>query len=505
MPVETPHELYKDNIDNWSRCRTISKGQRFVKAEGKEFLPALGGQSQTMYKSYLLRAYFFNATGRTIEGLVGVVFRKQAQVEFPESKKDFLKAVGKEGSPFESFARSVFRNVVIVGRHGVLLDAEDSLQQGIVNPYFVGYNAEAILNWRVTLVLGEYRLSLVVLEEESASFIGDDRFVEKHKKQIRVLTLKTPNFIDEEGFGGVSLGEDMEFIRSEEPVYVVEIWEENPNKTGVQQEKFILVELIIPKIRGKHLNYIPFVFMGPIEASSLVQRPMIEDLCDVNISHYLTSADLEHGRHFTALPTAWVAGFKTDEILAIGSQTAWVSEDPNANAGFLEYTGQGLQALENAIKSKEEQMAILGARLLEVSRKAVESADTHKQRQAGEASILGSAAASVEDGFTQLLKWTAEWLGAATTNVSVTLNKDYLPKTMDPQMLTALTLALQSNNISWDTYIHNLALGEILPEGRTAEEELAFIEARAGTLPSSMEEEDGVEEEDDLEEDDLDQ
>ncbi len=42
----------------------------------------------------------------------------------------------------------------------------------------------------------------------------------------------------------------------------------------------------------------------------------------LNLDHYRLDADYKHGVHFTALPTAWVAGFEKKEELTIGSRTA---------------------------------------------------------------------------------------------------------------------------------------------------------------------------------------
>lgn len=475
MPVQTPHSLYSENLPIWQRCRILSSGQRAVKNAGTEFLPKLSGQDSPMYESYLKRAYYFNASGRTVDGLTGVVFRKPPQVKFPESHLDFLESVNLEGSPFESFSRRVFKNVVMTGRHGVLLDIEDG-EAGAL-PYFESYSAEAIINWRMEKIDGKTRLSLVVLQEEVEVLNIKDEFVRGKQKQLRVLRL-LPTRATDDGGSIVITGPDTA-IPSDSPIYKVEIWIENPKQVTREEDKYILDSVVFPMIRGAFISYIPFVFMGPTESSMLIQKPMIEDLCDVNESHFHSSADIEHGRHFTALPTAWVAGFNPDQELVIGSQTAWVTENPDARAGFLEYTGQGLQALENAMNSKEAQMAILGARMLEVPRKAVEAEGTHAQRQAGEQSVLASAAASVEAGFTTILIWTAQWLMATEDpDVEVEFNKDYMPKGLEPQMLTALFAVLQANRMSWETFAYNLQQGELYPDGHTSEEELELILAQ---------------------------
>lgn len=499
MPVQTPHADYNEHKETWWRCRTLAAGQKAVKGEGQKFLPKLSGQNAAAYLGYLKRAYYFNAAGRTVDGLVGVVFRKSPAVLLPKLQESFLDSVNLEGSPFESFSRRVFRNIVTTGRHGVLLDVEANETQ--VNPYFAGYNAEDIINWRMEKINEITRLTLVVLQELIDEEDPKDPYVRKKVQKLRVLKLLPANITaQEEGTGRMvtgAIGADNVFIPADDAVYEVEIWRKNP-QSKKEEDKFILEEVKRPQIRGRVLGYIPFVFFGPVEASTLIQKSMIEDLCDVNESHFHSSADIEHGRHFTALPTAWVAGFKTDQDLVIGSQTAWVSEDSAANAGFLEYTGQGLQALETAMRTKEEQMAILGARMLEAPRKAVESADTHSQRKAGEQSVLASAAGSVEQGFKILLEWVVMWMsGNEKPEVKVEFNKDYMPADIDPQMLTALFAALQGSGISWQTFAYNLQKGEVYPDDWTLDDELEAIKEHLADKPQIDIDDEADEDEDD--------
>ena len=52
----------------------------------------------------------------------------------------------------------------------------------------------------------------------------------------------------------------------------------------------------------------PFVFDGPRHWQPSVDRLPLSDMIAVNLDHCRLDADSKHGLHFTALPTAWVAG-----------------------------------------------------------------------------------------------------------------------------------------------------------------------------------------------------
>jgi len=183
------------------------------------------------------------------------------------------------------------------------------------------------------------------------------------------------------------------------------------------------------------------------------------------------------------LPTAWVSGFDKSATLRIGSSTAWVTETTGATAGFLEYTGQGLTTFERAMDRDERLMAVLGARLLEGQRRVGETAQAIELRQSGENSILSNLAMSASSSLTQVMRWAYWWnstedLPDHVTNEQVVmeLNTDFAMTGMTAQELTAVVGAWQKNAISRDTMLHLFRKGEILPEGRTTEEEANLIE-----------------------------
>src|SRR5436190_17377720 len=186
--------------------------------------------------------------------------------------------------------------------------------------------------------------------------------------------------------------------------------------------------------------------------------------------------------HYTALPTAWVAGFDRSTELRIGSSTAWVSDTPGATAGFLEFKGLGLSTFERAMDRDEKLMAVLGSRLLEGQKKVGEAAQAVELRQSGENSILSSLATSVSQSLTQVLRWIYWWNSIVDTpdnigpdKVLVELNTDFSTKGMDPQELSAIVAAWQAGAISRDTMTDLFRRGEVLPEGRTDEEEMKLL------------------------------
>ncbi len=241
---------------------------------------------------------------------------------------------------------------------------------------------------------------------------------------------------------------------------------------------------------GKPLPLIPFVFHGPRHSLPAVEKLPLADIIAVNLDHYRLDADYKHGIHFTALPTAWVAGFDKSATLRIGSSTAWVTETPGATAGFLEFKGQGLSSFERAMDRDERLLAILGSRLLESQKRVGETAQAIELRQSGETSVLANIANSVSASLTQVLRWAYWWNSTEDTPDNVTteqvlleLNTDFSTKGLSAPEIQSIVAAWQAGAISRDTMTDLFRRGEVLPEGRSIEEEAKLIEAGKDAPP----------------------
>lgn len=446
MPVDERNREYKTNISKWKRYRDVVDGEDAIKDRGKTYLPQLSGQTTDQYNAYLMRAAFFSATSRTVASLVGAVFRKNPVIE--GNNLDDLQNITSSGLPITSFSKQVLHEVLITARYGILVDVDIEGN----NPFMVGYTAESIINWRTENKDGFEKIIMVVLSETREVIDHEDEFKTNEVEIIRVLRLN-------------------------EGVYAVELYEKT------EKEDWVLFQTITPNVKGKPFNEIPFVFVNTLECSHKITKSPIADLANLNLSHYRTYADLEHGRHFTALPTVVIAGVTGNTPIHIGSETAWKFNNPDAKATFLEFTGKGLGALETALDKKEQQMVVLGARILEQQKQAVESAESMKVRKSSENSLLMSVAKSVETGINKALAFYDQW--RLQKNTTIKFNDDYNDMKLDYNIISKLLDAVNTGKLSLDTFLYNLERGEYFKEGHTAEDEIELIESETSkTMPT---------------------
>lgn len=456
MAVNFKRRDYQDYLDIWTKCRDVSEGQEAVHKRNTRYLAKLEGQTDSEYRAYLGRASFYNATGRTVDAMSGMLFRKDPLYSVPPVMQNYLFDIDMQGNTINNFVEKLADEVIIAGRVGVLVEhpqvqltdptvelTKADAEANNLRPFVVKYNTEDIINWSYVTLNNVKTLSMVVLREVRETY--NDFFKIDYETIYRVLRL------DENGH------------------YLQQVWVESQNKSdGFYQES----EDIYPLMRGQRMSGIPFFFMTPKGLVGDLVKPAILDLVNVNISHYKTTADLEHAAHYTALPTPVITGhrFKDgDAKLRIGASEAWAIPEPESKVFYLEYKGAGLGALEARINKKEEQMAALGARMLSTDKVNIESADTHNIKRQGENSALGSISAALSDGVTKFLQIMATWVGADTSDVYYTVNKDFVPTSMSPQSLTALLQAYQSGSIAFSDFVAQLQKGEIISVDRTPE------------------------------------
>jgi hypothetical protein len=128
-------------------------------------------------------------------------------------------------------------------------------------------------------------------------------------------------------------------------------------------------------------------------------------------------------------------------------------------------------------------MTILGSRMLEEAKRVGETATAIELRQSGEYSILGGVAFSVSESLTQVLRWVYWWNSTeelpddvSDSQALIQLNTDFSTKGLASQDVQAIVAAWQAGAISQDTMHELFRRGEVLPEGRTNEEEADLIE-----------------------------
>ena len=422
------HPDYVFEKPNWDMLRDIIQGERRIKERGTDYLPALVSEKAgTSYEDYKGRATFVNMTGRTISGLVGTVFRRPVKVDNVD--KSWLEDVTSDGLHFNLFCKKACIEAVAIGRIGILVDMDQAGER----PYLCEYIAENILSWKTKSINGRKVPVYVLLREivDSTPMLTDRDSISPDNYSMKLQARYRSLYLDDQG------------------IYRQQIFFEEQIRDEYGHNIQVLVadgEPITPTRGGVPFRYIPMVCIGPSQPTFDVQKSPVLDIAFLNISHYRSSAQLEHGRFFTALPVYYVPvqGSGDQAEYDIGPSVVWEVPE-GTKPGILEYFGTGLKNLADSLVEKEEAIASLGGRIMGISPAAAAESETiYKMKQVNEMSILLNITESMSAGMTQVLRWLLDWQRLDADDVSVRFNQDFNALQIQARELRAIAVMYQS-------------------------------------------------------------
>lgn len=427
------HPDYLRVLPDYIKIRDCFEGERAIKEANVAYLPRLKAQSQSDYDNYLFRALFFPITGKTVTSMVGLATAKPPKVDKP-SEMDAYFVDTEQGYQFTEFYVRIFTEIVLMGRYGVLIDGPET---AVMEPKLCPYIAENIVNWRVD-EMG--KLVMLLLKESILEQSATERFEMVTVTQYRHCYINNG-------------------------VYTVEVLDDDLKlKTAP----------VNPTFTGSTIDYIPFTCFGASGVHIDVDKPPMLDISTINISHYLTSADLEWGRHIVGLPTPVVSGVDSGTNLSIGGTAAWILPVVEAKAYYLEFQGLGLKSLEVAMTEKVGLMASISARLIDNSTRGSEAAETVRLRYMSESATLIHMITSIENGAMVMYNMLAQ-LMKASGSVVLKFPREILGIGVTFKDMAVLFEAYLNNSLSKEALIYNLRRLDALDPNRTDAQELADI------------------------------
>ena len=435
------HPQYIYHLPDYQKIRDCYNGERAIKAGNVNYLPKLKAQSEEDYLNYLTRALFFPVTGKTVTTMVGLATVKPPKVTAPDIMAPYFKD-SESGYQFSEFYVTTLQEMVLMGRYGVLIDAPE-MSEG--QPLLCPYIAENIVNWDTD----ENGQVTMLLLRESRHTREQGQFETKVEVQYRHC------FLDAAG------------------VYTVEVLDEDLKQLKLPVQ---------PTFTGSTINFIPWVTFGASGVHIGVDKPPMLDISTINISHYLTSADLEWGRHIVGLPTPVVSGVDSSTKLSIGGTAAWILPVVEAKAYYLEFQGLGLKSLEIAMSDKISLMSSMSARLVDNSTRGSEAAETVRLRYMSESAGLIHIIGSIETGCMILYNMLAKLL--KTTEVTVQFSKEILGVGVSFKDLKILFEAYLTGSISKETLVYNLRRLDAIDPNRTDQEEMSAIKEPPTQAPA---------------------
>lgn len=381
-----------------SLVRALYGGFQALYAERGTYLPQHPAEDP---KDYLIRAArptFYNAFGRTVRALTGIVFTTSPEPDGVPSQilELYEDDIDNQGTAGDTFLRHTFQDGLITGLAGILVDQDtlegegktraDELDAGI-RPFWSLIRMDDIVSFRTVVEDGKTLLGQLVLRERRQIPFGD--FGVKVVERLRVFRRipKKPA-----GDSGDSL-----------PASVTEdAYEKNDKGTWA-----VVRARTLPTVEE-----IPFAPIYTGRTDFMDASPPLVDLAYVNLLHYQMWSDLAHAAHVANVPVLFGVGLDEDEIQLGPNRAILVkSGDEHTTLRWLETTGASLGSTRSILADLEEQMAALGLGMLQRKSRAAETAEKASLDRKEQDSTLAAIVGDLENGVELALFWTAQYVG----------------------------------------------------------------------------------------------
>lgn len=470
---------YTERLLDWEEMEETYAGERAIKLRSTVYLPptpsmlfdgmTTGQPGRAAYEAYLQRAVFPGEVKHAVEGLIGIMHRKQAQIEVPERMRPMLERMTVDGEDVHTLLRKINEAQLVTGRMGLLLEIPDGVGPDKL-PFVATYAARTVINWSTWRPENSHlEYDVVVLDETSD--VQTPNLDWRREEKYRVLAMAQsmsrrgafPQITQATGYvAGVATSAD-------------------PNSAAFTQ----------PSLAGRTLDKIPFVMANAIDVHPDPSAPPLLGLADLCLAIYRGEADYRTALFMQGQETLVIIGL--DDVTAEEEKTetrvgagAVLYLPDGGDAKYVGVTADGLEAMRKGLDADYMKAGERGMRLMDTSEGGgQQSGDALRQRIAAKTASLVTIAEAGGAALQTILRHAAVLLGEDPEKVTVAPNKDFANEIMTGRELMEWAQAKQMGApISWRSVHEIIKLREA--SKMTFEEEQAEIELEEPVgVPSS--------------------
>lgn len=443
----TPSPAVSRMLPSVTMMRDLWSGSAKVRAEGEAYLPKAPAERPSDYRTRLERSVFVNFTRRTIEGIVGFMFREDIALgdDVPPVIQQHAENVDNAGTHLDVFVRDLVADAQTTGHAGIVVDYPNlsgvrltlaDEQAAKVRPYWVPIKKENILSWRVAYEQGRPVLTQLVLRELVTAPVGE--FGEAEEERYRVFT-RTPT--------------------ANGPLVAFRLLMVTPDNKIVELDAGTYPTQV----------EIPFVEMPTSGKRAFLESdPPLLDVGYLNVAHYQVMSDYLTSMHMTAVPVFFTAGFQmtdpaTGAVIEIGPNSGLNSPSPDAKAAYVSHDGAALGAQKTALDDLKADIGALGLAMLAPASRGVETAEAKRLDKSGQDSAIAVTARAAQDAVERALAFHARYLRLESGG-SVTISREYENPLMDAATMQAYAVLADKLGIPDETILVMLQQGGRIPE-----------------------------------------
>ena len=454
--VATPTLQYRQMEHKWGKILALLGGTDEMRNRGTEFLPQHFAETDKRYKERLQSSVLKNYFKATVKHMTGKVFSKPISVEKAGSQIESLFSnIDRTGNDLSAFCSRVFFRSLAMGLHYILVD-HPSVPVGLsledernleVRPYWASYGAEDVIGIRCNS--DGTRIEEARLRETSFEY-ADNGWGQVIVKRIRVLM---PG----------------KFV----------LWKYMDTTDGG--------EWIVETEGEMSIDEVPLVPVYTGHRAPFVAFPPLEDLADLNITHWQSYSDQRSILSVARFPMLGVSGYDGGDEkggqVEIGPFRLLSTTDPQGKFYYVEHGGTAIEAGRKDLEDLKDEMATLGMQLLIPKSNgptATESAITYSNTS----SDLQNMARGLESSIEQALRLTAKWQKQGGSEATVSLKGNFeIPRDTVNEVKELIAMR-QSGDISRPTFFKECKRRGFLADDFNAKEEIEILEVEGPRIPS---------------------
>lgn len=433
--------------------RDLWGGNERVKSKAQVFLPKAPGEGPGPYADRLSLSVFFNFFRRTIEGLVGLIFRIDPVLgdDVPSQIVEHWENLNLEGTHGDVFVRELAIDAQTVGHAAIFVefpqtgganltrDGRDPVTGEVVvenaRPYWIGIQKEDMMSWRTENIGGVQTLTQLVLRERN--WIPKGEFLSVKEVRYRVLSRDPSGVV---GWRLLAVTPENAVVELKNGIY--------PTQT----------EIPISEIKTS----------GSV--SMFVSDPPLLDFSYINIAHYQKWSDYGYADHMTNVPFLFGKGIPesrdedgnvVDEIV-IGANDAVMTAAPDADMKYVSHDGSSLGASKDLLDDLKADMGVMGLSMLMTPTRMAEKPESLRLKKSSSESSLSVSARALQDGVENALQFHANYVGLDKGG-SIEINRDFEGLLMEADVMGSFAQLVQAG-MPPELVIRALQKGGRIPE-----------------------------------------
>lgn len=432
----------------WEPINICIAGTNGLRDYAEAIIPREPREDDDAYRRRIYHATLPPFLQRLASQAAGTILRRGIHLEGGDEEywKEWVKDVTGDGTSLNEFCRKTLVDSLLFGHSSVLVDFSgddppatlaEELRQGR-KPYLVSVPCQQIRGWRTEGNRSTSALTMVRYSERVS--VPEGNFGEEIYEQVRVLTAGK---------------------------YMVYRYRDGNALTGKKAGWYVA------EGGTTSIDEIPLVTVYSNRIATLVSKPPMVEVAQLNISYAQRFCDYHHSIHVGSQPLLYLKGFDPDNETSLGlSVNTAVLLPPDGDIGIVAPPSDAYESQLKCLQTLEEQIRSLGVSVLAKQNVTNAAAEAKRLDRIDTDSIMALVSEDLARAVGDLMRIAGKYAGVEPP--LVTIPQDFTNRLLDGNQITAMLQLQMQNQISQTTLLRILQEGEVIPPYVEIDDEIAL-------------------------------